>query len=104
MPTNSRCLLVVLQVAWSLSHRESKLSYRKNQLELTRRHPGNCLNNFSRLLCGFVGLIPTAIEGTYGRSWLACIVGGICRSGFGETSTSPAFLVKERVQLVLFPL
>jgi hypothetical protein len=30
------------------------------------------------LVRGVVGLIPIVIEGTFGRSWLACLIGGIC--------------------------
>jgi hypothetical protein len=56
------------------------------------------------LLWVFMGLIPILIEGTYGRNWLVCLVGGIFRGALGETSTSPISLVKDRVKLVLVPL
>jgi hypothetical protein len=54
--------------------------------------------DFLRLLLGFMGLILIVIEGIYWRNWLACLVGGTCRGASGETSTSPIFLVKDRVK------
>lgn len=43
-----------------------------------------------------LGLILILIEGFYGRSWLVCLVGGICLT-LEETSTPPALLVKDWV-------
>jgi hypothetical protein len=37
------------------------------------------------------------VKGTYGMSWLVCLVGGICHGVLGETSKSPSFLVITRV-------
>jgi hypothetical protein len=55
----------------------------------------NFEDGFSWAFAGFMGLIPTLIEDTYGRSWLACLIGGIYCGALGETSTSPVFLVKD---------
>ena len=56
------------------------------------------------LLWGIMGLVPIVIESIYGRNWLACLVGRICRGALGETSTSPVFLVKNWVKLVFVQL
>lgn len=55
------------------------------------------------LLCTFMGPVSIVIEGIY-RSWLVCLLGGICHGALGETLTSPAFLVKDRSKRILVPL
>jgi len=56
------------------------------------------------LLWRFMGLLLIAIEGTYRRSWLVCLVGRICCGALGEISTSSAFLVKDWMKHVLVSL
>jgi hypothetical protein len=54
------------------------------------------------LLLGFMSLILIAIGGTYGGSWLVCLVSGICSGALGETSVSPTFLVNDWVKIIYF--
>ncbi len=48
------------------------------------------------LLRGSMVLISIVLEGLFGRSWLAFLVGGTCLSALEETSVSPDSLAKDR--------